>query len=139
MKIHVQCPKCLNSGFIHVQEDTLKEVETGIIAVEIPRNLICEHFFVVYIDKNGDIRNYCIADFEIALDHKFDINSEIIEEIEKINVFLIKINIHPPILTYIVKSILLKKKILIISQNPILGVHIRKFFEYISRDVSCAG
>jgi hypothetical protein len=134
MKIQVKCPKCSTVGYINVEKRKLDDIQTGIIAVEISKNLICEHFFVVYIDRNGDIRNYCVADFELPKQKAVDIGRKTDENFEEMDIYLIKMNIYPSILTYIVKSIVLHKKILIISENTVLDSHIRHFFQYITQD-----
>jgi len=134
MKIQVHCPRCSKTGKIDIEDSQLKNIESGLLAVEIPSNLICEHFFIAYIDKNGDVRNYCVADFELHVDQKIEKTIQIDDTLENLDVFLIKINIYPSILTYIIKAILFGKKVLIITEDPLLEDHIRNFFEYITRD-----
>lgn len=134
MKIQVHCPKCQKVGNISVDVSNLGNIERGLLAIEVPSNLICEHFFIAYIDKNGDVRNYCVADFELNIDKRVKKKAEFDDRLEKLDLFLIKINIYPSVLTYIIKAILLGKEVLIITDDALLDDHIRHFFEYITKD-----
>lgn len=134
MRIQIYCPKCSATGSINVEDSKLKKIESGVLAVEIPKDLVCEHFFIAYIDKQGDVRNYCVADFEINVGEEVKASTHIDDTLEKLDVFLIKINIYPSILTYIIKAIMLGKNVLIITEDPLLDEHIRNFFEFITKD-----
>ncbi len=133
-KIQVQCPKCSKIGYINVGDENLENIETGLLAIEIAKNFICEHFFVVYIDKNGDVRNYCMADFQLEVKQSVKEGHQLDQQIEDLDLFLIKINIFPQILTYMIKAIVLRKSILIITKDSLLDKHIVKFFDYITQD-----
>ncbi|MFX1339187.1 MAG: hypothetical protein ACFFDK_11310 [Promethearchaeota archaeon] len=55
--ILVRCPSCSGNGYIDVAEENLKDVKRGLLAVNIPSDIICTHSFIVYIDKNLVIRD----------------------------------------------------------------------------------
>ena len=46
----------------------MKDVKRGLLAVNIPQNVICSHSFIVYIDKNLVIRDYFIADYQLQIE-----------------------------------------------------------------------
>lgn len=117
----------------YVSKEDLDKIQRGLLAVNIQKSVICDHNFVAYIDSNYHVRNYCTTDFEILVPEnqseiaKADIN------IEKLDPpFLLKINLNPSILSYILKGIFLKERILIVSDKDFLNSHILNFFNYIT-------
>ena len=137
-KILIQCPSCKAKGHIDVSEDNLKNVKRGLLAVNVSQN-ICDHTFIAYIDKNLNIRDYFIADYQ------FQVELPVIEELEDkkdvivpeqylTNLNLVKLNVNANLMTYLLKTILIKKKILLISDDSFLNNIIHTFFEYITQD-----
>ena len=107
MNILVQCPSCSEKGYIEVDNDTFKNNPRGIIAINIIEDLICQHSCIVYVDKNFSVRDYFIADLYIEIPDMAS-PKEIEENIpipDNINVFLIRINLHAILITYLIKSI----------------------------------
>ena len=136
-QIQIRCPSCHTNGIIEVDESALKNVTRGLLAVYVDVNTICEHSFVTYVDKNLIIRDYFIAAFHIELPEK--VPFEEIEEkqsldSEKINLDLIKLNLPATLITYVIKSIFLKKKIVLIFEEEFLYGHILNFFKYITHN-----
>ncbi|MFX0188287.1 MAG: hypothetical protein ACFE8A_11200 [Candidatus Hodarchaeota archaeon] len=136
-KVRIICPSCQGNGFIQISEDTMKNVERGLLAINIATGAVCEHSFIAYIDKNLNVRDYFIADFkievpEIALPE--EIEEKKIPSKDVINLDLIKLNLSALLLTYIIKSIFTKQKIVLISEQEFLYEHIRNFFGFITRD-----
>ena len=135
--VKIRCPSCSANGDIEISEDYLKNVSKGLLAINIPEDTICEHTFIAYVDRNLKVRDYFIADFKIELP---DIApSEKIEEKkipskEVINLDLIKLNLSALLLTYVLKSIFSKQKIVLVSDQEFLYEHIHNFFNYITRD-----
>ena len=67
VKVEIRCPSCAKIGKIEIKESILNQSVRGITAVNISERLICEHSFIAYIDKNLDVRDCFIADFQIEL------------------------------------------------------------------------
>ena len=138
-KILIQCPSCKNKGHIDVSEEQLKNIKRGLLAINIPQGNVCEHTFITYLDKNLVIRDYFIADYQFqvvlpeieALEEKKDV---IIPEQYLTNLNLVKLNVSANLMTYLLKSIFLKKKILIISDDSFLNHIILNFFEYLTQN-----
>ena len=81
-EVQIKCPTCGNNGEINVSEELLKSISRGLLAINVQKT-ICEHSFIVYIDKNLTIRDYFIADYHLELPEL--ITSK--PETEKIQVF----------------------------------------------------
>lgn len=135
--IQVVCPDCSNTGNIEISDNAVKNVSRGLLAVYVPADVICPHSFITYVDKNLKIRDYFMADFQLELP---DIApTEKIEDIgfteEKLtDLSLIKLNLSANLMTYILKSILLKKDILLISNETFMNPLILDFFKIITQD-----
>ena len=135
----VRCPSCSKNGYIDVSEENLKDAKRGLLAVNIPSDVICPHSFIVYIDNNLVIRDYFIADYQFqieipVLDTLGELKDVIVPEEYLVNLNLIKLNISANLMTYILKSIFLKKKILIISDESFLNNIILNFFKFLTQD-----
>jgi len=138
-KIIIQCPSCKNKGHIDVSEEQLRNVKRGLLAINIPQGNVCEHTFITYLDKNLVIRDYFIADYQFqvvlpeieALEEKKDV---IIPEQYLTNLNLVKLNVSANLMAYLLKSIFIKKKILLLSEDSFLNNIILNFFEYLTQD-----
>ena len=136
-KIEIRCPACSKFGFIEISEEALDGVTRGLLAVNIPDGVICEHTFITYIDKNLDVRDYFMTDFKVELPkstHEEKMKAESVPSENILDVDLIKLNLYPMLLTHILKSIFSRKKVVIISEFEFLRKHIQNFFEYITKD-----
>ena len=134
--VRIVCPSCKKQGNIDVSLDVLKGATKGLLAINISPDIICPHSFVAYVDKNLKIRDYFMADFKIQLPEissieKVSVASEPQKKI--IDVDLIRFNISAIQLTYILKSIFSKQKIVIILDHEFLFEHLYKFFKYITK------
>jgi hypothetical protein len=137
VKIFIRCPSCKVKDFIEVEDLAFKNVNRGLLAVNIDSNTICEHSFIVYIDRNYKLRDYFIADFKITIPEITPITNKKEIEVpnsEIIDLDLIKLNLSAILLTYIIKSILFKKKIILIIEEQFLHSHIINFFKYITQE-----
>ncbi len=137
--ILVQCPSCKSQGQIDVLEENLKDVKRGLLAVNIPQDIICTHSFIAYIDKNLIIRDYFIADYQFqieipVLDTLGEKKDVVVPEKYLVNLNLVKLDVSANLMTYLLRSIFLKKKILIISEETFLNNIILNFFNYITQD-----
>ncbi len=136
-KIEIICPSCSKRGNIEISEELLKNVTRGLLAINIAGKNFCPHSFIVYVDKNLFIRDYFVVDFHIELP-KLIPEEEI--EVEKtlpadlINIEYIKFNLPASLMTHVLRSIFLKKKILIISDQIFSYNHTLTFFKNITQN-----
>lgn len=136
-RIQVACPTCGNKGDIEVSEEAIANVERGLLAVNIAKDSICSHAFIAYIDKNLKVRDYFMTDFQIdvpELDSDKKIEGNQAPGEDKLDLDLIKINIPSKLLSFILRSIFIKKKVKIISDDSFLISHILNFFKFITHD-----
>jgi len=135
--IIINCPTCKTKGKIDVYKEQLKDVKRGLLAINIARNIVCEHTFIAYIDKNLNVRDYFVADFQIELPEIASIRKvqhNILQNKEIVDIDLIKLNLPALTLTYILKAILSKLNIILISEQEFLYTHLINFFKYITSD-----
>ena len=134
VNLEVRCPNCSKRGKIEVSEEKVKNTTRGLYAVNVSENLICDHSFVVYVDKNLSVRDSFMADFHIELpapDSKQEIDKEISNLSESIDVALLRMNFTASMLAYLLKAIIRKKNIIIISEKDFLNEHLSNFIKYI--------
>lgn len=138
MDIEVRCPACSKPGKIEVSEERLKKASRGLLAINISADIVCEHSFIAYIDRNLEVRDCFMADFQIELPELG--STEVAEPEEefitdKIDLTIIKLNFSASLLAYLLKSIFLKKDIVILSDQKFLYSHMTNFIDYISSDL----
>ncbi|MEJ2250916.1 MAG: hypothetical protein P8Y70_17225 [Candidatus Lokiarchaeota archaeon] len=134
--VKIRCPTCGEYGQIEINEDALKKEDRGLLAVNISEELICDHTFIAYIDKNLTVRNYFIPDFqfELSTEEEQEEEEELVPSKEEIDVELIKLNMPLSLLTYIIRVMFFKKKILVITDQYFLFEHYQNFFNYITKN-----
>ena len=136
-KLEIRCPSCSKRGYIEVNEEEVKNSTRGLFAVNITEGIVCEHSFVVYVDKNLTVRDTFMADFQIKLPEvtsgKEDL-TDTSELLNKIDVSLIKLNLTASQLSYIIRTIVLKKKVIILSDQEYMFEDVRNFFCYITEN-----
>jgi hypothetical protein len=135
-KLQVRCPSCSKNNFIEVSDDEVKKATRGLFAVNIEEGIVCEHSFVAYVDKNFVVRDAFKADFQIELP---DAISEDITEVEKdlsdlFEIDLIKLNFTASLLGFILRAMIYKKKIVIISDQTYMFNQISNFFDYLTQN-----
>ena len=64
--IQVECPSCAKKGKIDVPLNLLVETEKGTITIDVPPDVVCNHAFQVFLDKNANIRGYQKIDFQLG-------------------------------------------------------------------------
>ena len=134
-KIEVRCPSCASIGFIEVSEGDVEKAKRGVFAVNVSEGFICEHSFVAYIDRNFIVRDTFITDFQLELPDiipKKSIDPKDSAQLDSINVSLIKLNLSASLIAYIIRAILHKKKIVLISDQQFMFDDVRRFFDYIT-------
>jgi len=132
-KIDVRCPVCSEWKNIEIPDDVTKNSKKGLLTINITSGMICEHSFIVYLDKNLVVRDCFVADFKI------EVPDESITQADKngadtFKIDLIKLNMPKLLIAYILKSIFYKKKVLIISDQEFLFDHITNFFNYVMQN-----
>ncbi len=136
-KLEVRCPSCSSRGYIEISEKEVEKAARGVFAVNVSEGIVCEHSFVAYIDKNLTVRDTFIADFQLELP---EITSPQVEEhettsqLEKVDVNLIKLNLTASLLVNIIRAILFKKKVLILTDQAFMVDHIHSFLDYITEN-----
>ncbi|MFX1339988.1 MAG: hypothetical protein ACFFDK_15355 [Promethearchaeota archaeon] len=124
-------------GFIQISEKDLKNSPSGLLAINIVKDIICSHSFIIYVDKNLEIRDYFVVDFNIEIPELSD--SEPIQELETfekdiMEFDLIKLYIPAKQFTYILKSIFSKQNIILIFDDHFLHDPFHNFFEMITQN-----
>ena len=130
--IKITCPSCKNKGNIEISTESLKNISRGLLAVNVAANTICNHSFIVYLDKNLSIRDYFIADFQLEIPDIAPLEDIEVKEViskDKLNLDAIKLNLSANLITHVLKSIFSNKKIAIITDLSFLKDHILNFFK----------
>lgn len=136
-KIEIRCPGCKARGNIEISEESVKNTKKGLFAINIAEGIICEHSFIAYVDKNFNIRDSFMADFQIELPDSIsqkDIGEEKSSLLEQIDIDLIKLNLTSKFIEHIIKAIFHKKRMVIISEQAFLFDHITNFVDYITQN-----
>ena len=134
-KLEVRCPSCSNRGYIEVSEEDVEKAARGVFAVNVLEGVACEHSFVAYIDKNLAVRDTFIADFQLEIPDivpEQEIAPDVSQQLELIDVSLIKLNLTASLLTHIIRAILFKKKIFLLFNQSYMVENINRFIEYIT-------
>lgn len=63
--IDITCPVCQKSSSIELTDEFIGSISSGVAQIEIPRDYLCEHHFVVFVDQNGGIRGYSQIDLTV--------------------------------------------------------------------------
>ncbi len=129
--IQVTCPSCKKKGNIEISDEAIKNVSRGLLAINVASEIVCDHSFIAYVDKNLSIRDYFIADFQIEIPDIAPTEEPEAKElisIDTLNLDAIKLNISANLVTHVLKSIFYNKKIAIISDLSFLNDHIFNFF-----------
>ncbi len=135
-KMQIICPSCAKNGYIEVSEKDIKGTSRGVLAVNIAENRICSHTFIVYVDNNLMIRDYFLVDFQCKLPDVAtteQIEEKEIQGDELIDTEIIKLNLHALLITFILRAIFKKKKIILINEQNDIREQILNFFEYITQ------
>ena len=134
-KLEVRCPSCSNRGYIEVSEEEVVKAARGVFAVNVLEGVVCEHSFVAYVDKNFAVRDTFIADFQLELPDivpEQEIGPDIAQQLDLIDVSLIKLNFSASLLTHVIRALLFKKKIFLLFNQSYMVDNIYKFIEYIT-------
>ncbi|MFX1383931.1 MAG: hypothetical protein ACFFBP_15955 [Promethearchaeota archaeon] len=132
-KIQVRCPKCLEMGYIQINDNDVQTNIRGVTGINIMESVICKHAFVVYIDNNYELRDCFSTDFTIKLP-ELKLSEEIAQDdlidIDNINLNLITTNIFALTLAYILRAGFYKRRILFLNDNEELNHNFSNFINY---------
>lgn len=135
-RLEVRCPSCEARGYIDVIEEDVKNTTRGLFAVNVTEGITCEHSFVAYVDKNLTVRDTFMADFQLNLPETTTVKQSIetipTDSMEKIDLSLIKINLTASQISYIIRAILYKKKVILLSELSHMVDEIQNFFSTIT-------
>jgi hypothetical protein len=136
VKVEFRCPSCNKVGLLDVESELIKHTERGLLAITVPSGKLCSHSFVAYIDKNLDTRDCYLADFMIEIPQLDEEESEeiVVPEINVPEIEIVKLTLPASVIVYVIRAVLLKKKILLVSDKKHLYDHYHKFFKYITQN-----
>ena len=119
IKVNIICPECKKNKDLFIPLNSIKVSKT-LTTVSVPPGYCCEHHFQIYLDKNFHIRGYQKVDIlldDIKLIDGLDYDPQKESSLNDTQIKLIK-NFFPTIIyEYIFKAILLKKNVIIISEE----------------------
>jgi small GTP-binding protein len=72
MNLQITCPKCKVQGTIDVPIQVLQEKQAGLITINVPSQMVCDHGFQVFVDRNGTVRGYQTVDVTLEIKKKID-------------------------------------------------------------------
>ena len=134
VEITIHCPVCNTRGQISVEKNIIDQSSRGVTAVNVAENLICQHSFVTYVDKNLNVRDAFVCDFKVEIPKLEGPDLEEYESPTNFDLSIIKINIMPSVMANILRAILMGAKIVYLSDQEFLDDHFYKFLEYIFGD-----
>ena len=136
-RVRIDCPTCGRHGFIEVEENIVKDSERGVTAVNVANHLVCEHSFIAYIDKNFNLRDAFVTDFKVELP-EININRQYssaqVDLSDKIDLYLLSLNLPALTLTFILRACFNDKKVLLINDLDVINKHLKNFFDHIFQD-----
>lgn len=66
-KVQLVCPICQKTAFVPIPTYIFERKQAGIAKVQIIPDVVCEHQFVAFIDKNFMARGYDRIDFQLSI------------------------------------------------------------------------
>ncbi|MFO8018663.1 MAG: hypothetical protein R6U96_08515 [Promethearchaeia archaeon] len=133
-EIEIRCPTCQKKGKVEVPE---VEGGKGLMAVNLEEGRICEHNFIAYIDKNLNVRDRYVADFQIPIKEEgttAESGKEKVSFDDSLDLDIVSYNLPEKTITNILRAIFLKKKILFIFDQKHLTSHFEYFFKHITQE-----
>ena len=128
-KIKVTCPICKTKKNLDIPERIVNQ-DTSLTSILIPELRVCDHAFIVFIDKKFKMHGSQKIDFKIKglrLEDKL--------KPQDIDVFSVKMSLKPELLARALNAAIFKKKLLIlITRDYELKYSIDSFFKYLFQD-----
>lgn len=136
-KINVHCPVCSKKGKIDIDETIINKNSRGVTAINIDSEEICDHTFIVYVDRNLAVRDCFSSDFLLELPQMAPTQEITTREIPGRDIFdvdLIKINLPGVTLASLLKGIFFGNPILLLYDEEFLHRHVENLFKFITQD-----
>jgi len=132
-KVEIRCPACSKIGFLELKDKLIDQSSRGVTAINVPNNQMCSHSFVAYVDKNMEVRDCFITDFQIELPTMAteQIEEKEIPERDFLDVDILKINLNALQLASVLRGCFFKLPILILHDEDFLYNHIQNLFKFI--------
>lgn len=137
VQVEIRCPACDKRGKIDIEADVINQSSRGITAINIARDQICGHSFVAYVDKNMDIRDCFLTDFQIELpsmESKDVVEERDIPDRDIVDIDLLKLNIHALQLASLLRGFFFKQQVVFVYDQDFLYKHIQNFFKFVFRN-----
>ena len=125
--IWVICPVCKQNKRISIPQYIIDNAK-NVVTFSIPKKLVCEHHFQVFVDKNLAVRGYQMVDYEF--DRHLD---KIINEINATNIFFNVITTEEKKVAYCSKGP--KSLLTTIASPSITDVELRAYSEHIAEKI----
>lgn len=133
--VSIHCPLCSQRGKIDINKATFNKNENGLVAINVSDHKICDHSFTFYLDRNFNVRDYLVSDFKLEVpDIQVMEDFEEYQIPENLNLDIIKLNFHALTLVSIIRSVMLKEKILLILEDSLFRKQILEFLNVIFED-----
>ena len=133
VEIEIHCPVCNKIGKINVDEYPITQSKKGLCAINVSEDLVCQHSFVAYIDRNLSIRDCFVCDFRVNIP-QITFEEDFIEQEElNFDIEIIKINFMPSLLINILKCIFFGKKVAIIYEDDVIAEHLSELLHSITQ------
>jgi len=132
-KLFVRCPVCNKQKHIDFDNSIILNSGKSLIPIEIPKKLICEDAFMVYVDKNCVVRDCVSFDFTVELpDMEVTDNQQ--SSLLEIDSDKIRLNLYPTLVAQILRCMFNKARFIVIFNTPILNRLYERFFRLLSED-----
>ncbi|MCP4760511.1 MAG: hypothetical protein GY870_01940 [archaeon] len=128
--IRVPCPTCNKTGSIKVTKEDLLRAGNGLTVISVPANLVCEHAFQFFVDRNGAVRGCESTDFEVKSAEKKKSKDEI-KIAQKDSIYVIRSMVDNEIFLKCMRTCLNNKNIICISEHWYIKKHFIPLFEKI--------
>ena len=127
--IRLFCPICKAQKEVLISKKKLLRKE-GLTTIAIPKDFMCLHSFLAFVDRNGKIRGYQKNDLEIITDENYEKENKQTHEERDSSKLILKLKIHlgDEIFLRCIKNIFNNIPICCITNNVIIKENLRNFF-----------
>lgn len=131
--ILIACPICKKQKRIPISSQIFENIKNPLATLRLEKNMVCEHEFIVYIDRNLNVRGELASDFIISPVIQTEKTKPEKIELEKIEPDIIKFNLYQSTLCYLLGGLLSGGKMvyLIEEENEFLKPSFNNFIKYL--------
>jgi hypothetical protein len=127
MKIRVICPTCEKSEFLMIPKENIVSSGKGLTTILIPGDSVCSHSFQIFVDKNGMVRGYETADFELKFTPEEEKKEQYLGEKRAFEV--LRGLLGEEILNKCLRTALNNQKIVCVTEQLDIKQNLKAFFE----------